>query len=250
MELSVTLENKQERRIERKKNRKLILFFICTISVVIEVNIAICELLSLTKPDTQFERIEELIEREKKKEALQIKMAKEREERIKKETEMEIGRQQARAKERQEAHRQAMLIKNQFLHLLDEVDFFGKLIQIEASGSYEDCRRVGSVTLNRVRTNYIDFRDVHTIREVFYQGTQYSDESKQRMEKGVEVEPEVMAVANGLLKGEIPCLEEKILFQSRKRNSWMDENIIDANLPNSEQYYAYPDDFEEKCIIQ
>lgn len=188
------------------------------------------------------------------------------EEHIQEETKMQLGREKARAKERQEAREQglaeekakreaeaqkeAQASERSFKHLIGEVDLLAKIIEIEAAKSMEDRRRVGSILLNRTSTTYENFRDVHTIKEVFWQGIQYNDISKQRIKEGIEASPEAKEVAYGLIMGEIPCLEEKILFQSSEEKSWMVGRLASANLPNSEQYYAYPLNYEERCLPQ
>ena len=224
------------------------------------------ELETIIHQEPKAEKLEAIVCREQKEEKSEVRLnlmevvRNYQKERLEKETEMQKGREVARAKERQEARRQAMqeeqakreaeekAEKEKFIHLLPEADFLARVIETEAAKSQEDRRRVGSVVLNRVRTTYLDFRNVHTVKEVFYQGQQYSSESKRAIARGIVASPESTEVAYGLITGEIPCLEEEVLFQSKRENAWMAGKLKRANLANAEQYYGIPLNFEQRCL--
>lgn len=181
---------------------------------------------------------------EREKKLLEVKAQIEQRERIRvqaaaiKTAKMEAEEREKKA--RQEAQRQL------FSSVAHEEYFLAQIIELEAAKSRTDRIYSGSVVLNRVRTTYEDFRNVHTISEVFYQGGQYHPETRAKITSCVPGE-ESLEVAHGLLSGEIQCLEEKILYQTSTKKPWMYGFTGDANLPDAGQYYGYPLDFEEKC---
>ena len=159
--------------------------------------------------------------------------------------EYEEARRKAKAAE--EARKQAQ--KQQFARVAGEEMLLAQIIQKEAGRGRSDKIYVGSVILNRVRTTYIDFRNVNTISEVLNQTepvVQYDYRTKEDIHS-CKPEEETLEVAHGLLTGEIPCLEEKILFQTTGWQSWMSGQVAAVQLSGAEQFYGYPIDFEEKC---
>lgn len=144
---------------------------------------------------------------------------------------------EAAEKARQEAQRA------EFAHIAHEEFLLAQILQHECGDNLEDQICAGSVVLNRVRTNYIDFRYVNTIAEVLYQPGQYYSGTKKYIEPGENA----LNVAHGLLSGEIPCYDEKILFQTTYWESWMNGELGYAELPGARQCYAYPLDYEEGC---
>lgn len=144
---------------------------------------------------------------------------------------------EAAERARQEAQRA------EFAHVAHEEFLLAQIIQHESGNHLEDQICSGSVVLNRVRTRYIDFRYVNTIAEVLYQPGQYYSGTKKYIEPGENA----LYVAHGLLSGEIPCYDEKILFQTTYWESWMYGELGRADLPGARQCYAYPLDYEEGC---
>lgn len=183
----------------------------------------------------EMERLENFVERKKEEEAefeAEIKDLLEARAEEQKEVRAEV---QERA--RKEEQRQI------FAHVADEEFLLAQMLQHECGDNREDQICAGSVILNRVRTNYRDFRNVNTIAEVLYQPGQYYSGTKDYIEPGENAKE----VAHGLLTGEIPCYEEKTLFQTTTWESWMNGVLGDSNLPGANQCYAYPLDFEEGC---
>lgn len=131
-----------------------------------------------------------------------------------------------------------------FSEFSGEVYLLGQLITCESGSTREDMIAVGSVVLNRARTNYRDFRNVSTIREVIYQGNGRQYSTLGRIKAGVKPSQEALEVAEGLISGEIECLEERILFQNNSKftGSWA-EKLEYVDLPGVCQYYATPKDF-------
>ncbi len=188
-------------------------------------------------------------------------------ERKEEERKIELGRQKARARERQEARELALAEekakkeaeekaqKERYLYLLPELDLFERILQAEASqkdGNPGDLIATGQVILNRVVTTYEDFRNVHTITEVFYQmepREQYHPDTKKKVEGRLE-EPTPLAkeVAFGLLTGEYPSIDKRVLFQSSEKKDWMDGHVEQVIIPEAVQFYAIPLDYEEKCL--
>lgn len=219
-------------------------------SEILETNQTSDYLIPIKTDENSEEGFKDIVEESRKRE----------EERIQKETEIQRGREKARAEERQEVRRQAIAYEEEvrkaeekakserFLYLLPEEELLGKIIEAEAAKSPEDRRRTGSVVLNRVRTTFIDFRDVHTIHEVLYQDRQYHDDTKKAIEEGLEASPEAKEVAHGLLTGNIPCLKERILFQSSTEKDWMAGHVKRSDLPDQEQFYGEPIHFKEGCL--
>ncbi len=134
-----------------------------------------------------------------------------------------------------------------FSSVANEEYLLAQIIELEAAKFGNDRIYSGSVVLNRVRTTYIDFRYVHTISEVFYQGGHYAPETRAKIGRCIP-SAESVEVAHGLITGEIPVLEEKILYQTSTKKAWMYGFTGDANLPDAVQYYGYPLDFEKKCL--
>jgi len=121
-----------------------------------------------------------------------------------------------------------------------------QIIFCEAGGEgAEEMRLAGSVVINRARTNYKDFKDVSSIPEVLYQGygtkqQQYSPITIEKIESGIEPSKAAKKVAKGLLRGDLKCLPEKVLFQTDFVPKW-DVEII--NIPGADQVYSAPSDF-------
>ena len=137
-----------------------------------------------------------------------------------------------------------------FPEYADEVYLLAQIIECEAGKTYEDRVYTGSVVINRARTNYDDFASVHTIKQVLYQGyygggsQQYETTTIKKVESGVQPSEDSLKVAEGLIAGEINCLEERVLFQTtHKPTSALGNNLIDCNLSNSCQYFGSPKDF-------
>lgn len=128
----------------------------------------------------------------------------------------------------------------------DDVYLLAQIIFCETgTATYEDMIYVGSVVLNRIRTNYKDFANVHTVAEVLYQnrGTkiqQYANPTINKVESGIVPPQECIDVATGLINGTIECLEESVLYQTGFVPKW---NVEVVNLPNAEHYYSRPLDF-------
>lgn len=157
----------------------------------------------------------------------------------------EAARRKAEAEARaaEEARKQAQM--QRFASVAGEEMLLAQIIQQEAGNSRADKIYVGSVILNRVRTNYRDFRSLHSISAVLHQPGQYDSRTLERINRSVSEES--LEVAHGLITGEIACLEEKILFQTTTWQGWMAGNVQGVSLPGAEQFYGYPIDFEEKC---
>lgn len=157
----------------------------------------------------------------------------------------EAARRKAEAEARaaEEARKQAQ--KQCFASVAGEEMLLAQIIQQEAGYGRADKIYVGSVILNRVRTNYRDFRSLHSISAVLHQPGQYDSRTLERINRSVSAES--LEVAHGLITGEITCLEEKILFQTTTWQSWMAGHVQGVSLSGAEQFYGYPTDFEEKC---
>lgn len=166
----------------------------------------------------------------------------------------ELAMQESRRQERCEARQQgiaeekakAEAQRQQFEHLLPEEDVLARILQLECGDDFADQICAGSVILNRVRTNYYSFREVHSIAGALYQKGQYESTTKNNLwicKPGENAKK----VAHELLTGEILCLEEKHLFQTQTKQDWMYGKLADSNLLGANQYYGYPLDFEEGC---
>ena len=130
----------------------------------------------------------------------------------------------------------------------DETFLLAQIVYCEAGGQgSSEMSYVGSVVINRARTDYYDFRNVDTIREVLYQGygtsaQQYAEETINKIEDGIEPSENAMEVASGLISGSIDCLDEEILFQME---DWMPtwDGIEEVYIPGATELYARPTDF-------
>lgn len=130
----------------------------------------------------------------------------------------------------------------------DETYLLAQIVYCEAGGQGKaEMSYVGSVVINRARTDYYDFRNVDTIREVLYQGygtsaQQYAEETINKIEDGIEPSEDATEVAEGLIDGTIDCLDEEILFQME---DWMPtwDGIEEVYIPGATELYARPTDF-------
>lgn len=130
----------------------------------------------------------------------------------------------------------------------DETYLLAQIVYCEAGGQgSSEMSYVGSVVINRARTDYHDFRAVDTIREVLYQGygtsaQQYAEETIDKIEDGIEPSDDAIEVASGLIDGTIDCLDEEILFQME---DWMPtwDGIEEVYIPGATELYARPTDF-------
>ena len=130
----------------------------------------------------------------------------------------------------------------------DETYLLAQIVYCEAGGQgSSEMSYVGSVVINRARTDYHDFQSVDTIREVLYQGygtsaQQYAEETIDKIEDGIEPSDDAMEVASGLIDGTIDCLDEEILFQME---DWMPtwDGIEEVYIPGATELYARPTDF-------
>ena len=91
----------------------------------------------------------------------------------------------------------------------DETYLLSQILYCEAGGQGKaEMSYVGSVVINRARTDYHDFRTVDTIQEVLYQGygtsaQQYAEETINKIEDGIEPSVSVQ-VAIGRLERLLP----------------------------------------------
>ena len=130
----------------------------------------------------------------------------------------------------------------------DETYLLAQIVYCEAGGQgSSEMSYVGSVVINRARTDYHDFRAVDTIREDLYQGygtsaQQYAEETIDKIEDGIEPSDDAIEVASGLIDGTIDCLDEEILFQME---DWMPtwDGIEEVYIPGATELYARPTDF-------
>lgn len=130
----------------------------------------------------------------------------------------------------------------------DETYLLAQIVYCEAGGQGKaEMSYVGSVVINRARTDYYDFRSVDTIHEVLYQGygtsaQQYAEETIDKIEDGIEPSEDAIEVASGLIDGTIDCLDEEILFQME---DWMPtwDGIEEVYIPGATELYARPTDF-------
>ncbi len=136
-----------------------------------------------------------------------------------------------------------------FPQYASQVGVLAIMIECEAGETAEDKISdriyVGSVIINRAETNHPDFCNVHSIYEVLYQKYQYHSNTKRAVESGKEASPESWYVAQGLIDGTIPCLEECVLYQMDENpgaGTW-GEDLIYAKLPGARQYFAIPRDY-------
>lgn len=90
-----------------------------------------------------------------------------------------------------------------------------QIIQAEASiCSRDEMAKVGKVVLNRVETNYPDFKNCNTIREVLNQPGQYASQTLREIEKGIKPSKNAMEVAEGLVNGTIDSgFDKNVLWQ-------------------------------------
>ena len=130
----------------------------------------------------------------------------------------------------------------------DETYLLAQIVYCEAGGQgSSEMSYVGSVVINRARTDYHDFRTVDTIREVLYQGygtsaQQYAEETIDKIEDGIEPSEDAIEVASGLIDGTIDCLDEEILFQMEDyMPTW--DGIEEVYIPGATELYARPTDF-------
>jgi hypothetical protein len=79
-----------------------------------------------------------------------------------------------------------------------------QLLYCEAGGanSRNELLYVGKVALNRMTTDYHDFKSVNTLEEVINQKGQYASATKEKIAAGVEPTPECLEAAHALLTGE------------------------------------------------
>lgn len=200
--------------------------------------------------------ISEMEEKQKKREEEELRKAKaeaeakkkaEREKILKSQMEAEELRK-AEAKAAAEAAKEAEKEKQRetFACVAHEELLLAKIIQLECGNVLEDQICAGSVVLNRVRTTYKDFRNVNTISEVLQQPGQYGYRTRVTI-MNCKPGENAKKVAHGLISGEIPCYEEKILFQTTYWESWMNGKLGRVHLPGENQCYAYPLDYEQKC---
>lgn len=130
----------------------------------------------------------------------------------------------------------------------DETYLLAQIVYCEAGGQgSSEMSYVGSVVINRARTDYYDFQSVDTIHEVLYQGAgtsaqQYAEETIDKIEDGIEPSEDAIEVASGLINGTIDCLDEEILFQME---DWMPtwDGIEEVYIPGATELYARPTDF-------
>ena len=130
----------------------------------------------------------------------------------------------------------------------DETYLLAQIVYCEAGAQGKaEMSYVGSVVINRARTDYHDFRAVDTIREVLYQGygtpaQQYAEETIDKIEDGIEPSEDAIEVASGLIDGTIDCLDEEILFQMEDyMPTW--DGIEEVYIPGATELYARPTDF-------
>lgn len=134
-----------------------------------------------------------------------------------------------------------------------ETYLLAQIIECEAGQTVQDKIYVGSVVLNRTRTNYKDFRKVTSVREVLYHHfgrrdlQQYATKTVRKIESGIKPSEASLEVAEGLISGEISCLEESILFQDICKQKWMYGKLQDVSLEGACQYYGKPLDFVKGC---
>lgn len=136
-----------------------------------------------------------------------------------------------------------------FPEYADEELLLAKIIEIESGKTREDRIYVGSVIINRARTNYRDFRSVDTISEVLHQKKpvqQYATVTIEKIESCIPTS-ESLEVAQGLIDGSIECLDESVLFQLTYKESWVEGELEDVILEGAVQYYGRPLDFEQGC---
>lgn len=110
----------------------------------------------------------------------------------------------------------------------NEADIYllAQMIYCEVGGCTPmDMYATGCVILNRARTDFANFKEVSTIKEVLYDPWQYATPTIQKIESGFEPSDVAIKVAEMLIKGEVPCLNEAILFQADGVPSFMAEEI-------------------------
>lgn len=141
-----------------------------------------------------------------------------------------------------------IILDSEFLQYKDSEYLLAQILHCETGGenSLEMCY-VGSVVLNRIRTDYHDFANINTVEEVLYQGygtplQQYANETIQKVEGGILPSEKALQVAHGLIYGTIECLPECILFQTAFVPEGWNTEVVD--LPGNEIHvYSKPKDF-------
>ncbi len=123
-----------------------------------------------------------------------------------------------------------------------------QILECEAGGEGKrEMFYVGSVVLNRARTDYWEFEEVYTIIEVLYQfygnkrRQQYDDRTIGKIESGIVPSDSALEVAKGLLDGSLECLPEYVLFQTLEELNGL--KVEEVYLPGAVHHYYKPIDF-------
>ena len=102
-----------------------------------------------------------------------------------------------------------------------EIYLFAQILYCEAGGANKaEMARVGQVVLNRLNTDYWEFKNCDTFYDVLVQENQYP-ETLAKIRNGIIPSKDAMAVAKGLIKGTIDSgLSEDVLWQTGFIPTW------------------------------
>ena len=119
----------------------------------------------------------------------------------------------------------------------EDAYLLAQMIYCEAGGcDREEMARVGTVILNRVKTDFSDFTNCNTIYEVLIQENQYP-ETFNKIQNGIVPSEDAIEVSNGLISGEIDSgLSEDVLWQTGFEPNFKARVIY----KNQWHYYSVP----------
>ena len=120
-----------------------------------------------------------------------------------------------------------------------EIYLFAQILYCEAGGeSKEEMARVGQVVLNRMNTNYWEFKNIDTFYEVVTQSGQYP-ETWAKIRRGITPSQDAIKVAEGLVNGTINSgLGEDVYWQTGFVPDWNARVILKTRCDGGYHYYS------------
>lgn len=107
-----------------------------------------------------------------------------------------------------------------------DIYLLAQIIYFEAGNCPKmDMYATGCVVLNRARTSFASFGNTSTINQVLRHPGQYGSETIRKVNAGYKPSDDAIKVAKKLIKEEIPCLDEAVLFQAGSVPSYTAERI-------------------------